>query len=150
MLAFGVPGSGLLVLMMVGALPLAMGYAEHLLARDIKPANAFRRYTKDPPVGLETWVEHVRLYGLITNGHPRDWLPLAMVTWQPAYANNQHSERELKVLIGAGRWLAPGETAEAPLDPRRTAAGQADPPRALPDARCRVLPIAARCLRRFV
>jgi len=49
MLTFGVLDSGLLVLMVVGALPLAMYYAEHLLARYIKPSYAFRRYTKDPP-----------------------------------------------------------------------------------------------------
>lgn len=115
MLAFGVLGSGLLVLMVTGALPLAMGYAEHVLARDIKPSNLFHRYAEDAPVALETWVEHDRLYGRITNRHPRDWLRLALVTCRPVYANGNPSERELEVSIGGGGWLAPGEGAEAPL-----------------------------------
>lgn len=115
MLTFGLLGSGLLVLMMVGAIPVAMGYTEHLLFRDIKPSNTLRRYTADPPVGLTTRIEHDRLYGRITNRHPRDWLRLALVTCHPVYANGNPSERELKISVGEGGWLAPGEGAEAPL-----------------------------------
>lgn len=115
MLTFGVLGSGLLVLMVVGALPPAMYYAERLLAEDIKPRAAFHRYTEDPPVGLETWVEGSYLYGQITNQHPRDWLRLAMVSCRPVYANGNPSKRVMEVSIGAGGWMAPGEMEQAPL-----------------------------------
>lgn len=115
MLTFGLLGSQMLVLMIVGTLPIAMYFAEHLLARDIKPSNAFHRFTANPPVGLTSWVDHDRLYGRITNRHPRDWLRLALVTCHPVYANGNPSERELKVSVGEGGWLAPGEGAEAPL-----------------------------------
>ena len=115
MLAAAVAGSGLLVLLVVGALPMTMGYAERLLAEDIKPRASFHHYTKSPPVRLEIWVEGSSLYGRITNQHPRDWLRLAMVSCQPVYANGNPSERVLHVSIGAGGWMAPGEIAQAPL-----------------------------------
>ena len=115
LLAAAILRSGLLVLVVLGALPLAMGYAERLLAEDIKPRAAFHRYTEDPPVGLETWVEGSYLYWRITNRHPRDWLRLALVSCRPVYANGNPSQRVLEVSIGAGGWLAPGEAAQAPL-----------------------------------
>jgi hypothetical protein len=67
LLAAGILGSVTLVLMVAGALPLAMSYAEHLLARDIKPSNAFHRYTENSSAGLDTWVKSDRMYGRITN-----------------------------------------------------------------------------------
>lgn len=109
LLAAAILRSGLLVLMALGAVPLAMGYAERLLAEGIKPRAAFHRYTEDPPVGLETWVEGSYLYGRITNRHPRNWLRLAMVSCRPIYANGNLSQRVLEVSIGAGGWMAPGE-----------------------------------------
>ncbi|WCS25640.1 hypothetical protein LOK46_01995 [Methylobacterium sp. NMS14P] len=115
LLAAAILQNGLLVLVVLGALPLAMGYAERLLAEDIKPRAAFHRYTEDPPVGLETWVEGSYLYGRITNQHPRDWLRLAMVSCRPVYANGNPSERVLEVSIGAGGWMAPREMEQAPL-----------------------------------
>lgn len=115
LLAAAVLRIGLLVLVVLGALPLAMGYAERLLAEGIKPRAAFQRYTEDPPVGLETWVEGSYLYGRITNRHPRDWLRLATVSCRPVYANGNPSERVMEVSIGAGGWMAPGEIAQAPL-----------------------------------
>ncbi len=51
LLAAAILRSGLLVLMALGAVPLAMGYAERLLAEGIKPRAAFHRYTEDPPWG---------------------------------------------------------------------------------------------------
>ncbi len=53
----------------VGCRPPGNGLRRAPLGEDIKPRAAFYRYTEDPPVGLETWVEGSSLYGRITNRH---------------------------------------------------------------------------------
>jgi hypothetical protein len=108
-------GSSALVLLVVGALPLAMGYSEHILQGEIKPSGAFHRYGSNAPVGLQTRIEASHLYGRITNRHGRDWLRLAMVRCTPAFANGTPSQRVQEISVGAGGWLAPGEEVEQPL-----------------------------------
>jgi hypothetical protein len=115
MLAFGAIGSRVLVLMAVGAIPWAMGYAEHTLTRDVTPRNRFHRYAEDAPVALATWVEGGRLHGRITNKHPRDWLHIALVMCRPTYANGQASKTQLRISMSADAWLGPGEATEARL-----------------------------------
>ncbi|MCK2057085.1 hypothetical protein [Methylobacterium sp. 37f] len=108
-------GSSILMLLVVGALPLAMGYSERILQREIKPSGALNRYGVDAPVGLVTRIEGSHLYGRITNRHPRDWLRLAMVQCTPMFANGTLSQRVREISVGAGGWLAPGEEVEQPL-----------------------------------
>ena len=114
-LVAGVLGSPILMLLIVGALPLAMGYSESILQREIKPSGAFHRYGSDAPVGLQTRIEGSHLYGRITNRHARDWLRLAVVHCTPVYANGTPSQRVQEISVGAGGWLAPGEEVEQPL-----------------------------------
>ena len=108
-------GSSALMLLIVGALPLAMGYSEHILQGEIKPSGAFHRYGSDAPVGLQTRIEGSHLYGRITNRHARDWLRLAMVHCTPVFANGTPSQRVQEIAVSAGGWLAPGEEVEQPL-----------------------------------
>ena len=114
-LVAGVLGSPILMLLVVGALPLAMGFSERILQGEIKPSGAFHRYSADAPVGLVTRIEGSHLYGRITNRHPRDWLRLAMVRCTPVFANGTPSQRVQEISVSAGGWLAPGEEAEQPL-----------------------------------
>ncbi|KQO66331.1 hypothetical protein ASF22_20550 [Methylobacterium sp. Leaf87] len=114
-LVAGVLGSSTLILLVVGALPLAMGYSERILQGEIKPSGAFQHYGADAPVGLETRIEGSHLYGRIINRHARDWLRLAMVRCTPAYANGKPSQRVREISVGAGGWLAPGEGVEQRL-----------------------------------
>jgi hypothetical protein len=115
MLVAGTLGSSILMLLVVGALPLAMGYGERILQREIKPSGAFHRYGADAPVGLETRIEGSHLYGRIINRHARDWLRLAMVHCTPVFANGTPSQRVREIAVGAGGWLAPSEEVEQPL-----------------------------------
>ena len=108
-------GRPTLMLLIVGALPLAMGYSEHILQNGIKPSGAFHRYGADAPVSLQTRIEGSHLYGRITNRHARDWLRLAMVHCTPVFANGTPSQRVQEISIGAGGWLAPNEGVEQPL-----------------------------------
>ncbi|KQO59595.1 hypothetical protein ASF22_08120 [Methylobacterium sp. Leaf87] len=114
-LVAGMIGSPILMLLVVGALPLAMGYSEHILQRETKPSGAFHRYGTDAPVGLATRIEGSHLYGRITNQHPRDWLRLAMIRCTPVFANSTPSQRVREISVGAGGWLAPGEEVEQRL-----------------------------------
>ncbi|MGU3285481.1 hypothetical protein [Methylobacterium mesophilicum] len=114
-LVAGVLGSPTLVLLIVGALPLAMGYSERILQREIKPSGAFHRYGADAPVGLQTRIGGSYLYGRITNRHARNWLRLAMVRCTPVFANGTPSQRVQEISVSAGGWLAPGEEVEQPL-----------------------------------
>lgn len=115
MLVAGVLGSSILMLLVVGALPLAMGYSERILQGEIKPSGAFQRYGADAPVGLVTRIEGSHLYGRVTNRHARDWLRLAMVHCTPVFANGTPSQRVREISVGAGGWLAPGEGVEQRL-----------------------------------
>lgn len=115
MLFAGVLGSSILTLVAAGALPLAMGYSELILQREIKPSGAFHRYGVDAPVGLETRIAGFHLYGRITNRHARNWLRLAMVHCTLVFANGTPSQRVREISISAGGWLAPGERVEQPL-----------------------------------
>ncbi|TXN78999.1 hypothetical protein [Methylobacterium sp. WL8] len=114
-LVAGMIGSPILMLLVVGALPMAMGFSEHILQREIKPSGAFHRYGTDAPVGLKTRIEGSHLYGRITNQHARDWLRLAMVRCTPVFANGTPSHQVREISVGAGGWLAPGEGVEQPL-----------------------------------
>ncbi|KQQ34273.1 hypothetical protein ASF58_23925 [Methylobacterium sp. Leaf125] len=115
MLVAGALSSSILLVLVVGALPLAMGYGERILQREIKPSGAFHRYGADAPVGLQTRIEGSHLYGRITNRHPRDWLRLAMVQCTLVFANGTPSQRVREISVGAGGWLASGEEVEQPL-----------------------------------
>ncbi|MGU3326670.1 hypothetical protein ACLBXB_06985 [Methylobacterium mesophilicum] len=108
-------GSPVLVLLIVGALPLTMGYSERILQREIKPSGAFHRYGADAPVGLQTRIGGSHLYGRITNRHARNWLRLAMVRCTPVFASGTPSQRVQEISVSAGGWLAPGEGVEQPL-----------------------------------
>ena len=114
-LVAGVLGSSVLMLLVVGALPVAMGYSERILQGEIKPSGAFHRYGTDAPVGLVTRIEGTHVYGRITNRHARDWLRLAVVHCTPVYANGTPSQWVQEISVGAGGWLAPGEEVEQPL-----------------------------------
>lgn len=103
------------MLLVVGALPLAMGYSERILQGEIKPSGAFHRYRVDAPLGLVTRIEGSHPYGRITNQHAGDWLRLALVHCTPVFANGTPSQRVQEIAVGAGGWLAPGEEVEQPL-----------------------------------
>ncbi|KQO64093.1 hypothetical protein ASF22_21640 [Methylobacterium sp. Leaf87] len=115
MLVAGVLSSSILMLLVVGALPLAMGFSERILQGEIKPSGAFHRYSAGAPVGLNTRIEGSHLYGRIINRHARDWLRLAMVQCTPVFANGTPSQRVREISVGAGGWLAPGEEVEQRL-----------------------------------
>ena len=114
-LVAGILGGRILMLLVVGALPMAMGYSERILGSEIKPSGAFHRYSADAPASLVTWIEGSHLYGRITNRHPRDWLRMAMVRCTPVFANGTPSQLVREIAVSAGGWLAPGEEVEQPL-----------------------------------
>jgi hypothetical protein len=114
-LVFGWTRSWIMVLLVAGALPLAMAYSQAVASREVNPSNTFTRYTENVPASVSTWTQYGAIWGRVTNHHPRDWMRLATVTCTPAFANGDLSRTSQEFSVSEGGWLAPGEHADRRL-----------------------------------